>query len=575
MFATGWLAFLLHTSDGPPPCPQLSAPEQLTHSSAALSPSVADATDAAVGPFLLVGLLAAALLLARLLSASYGAFYEGDEISIAAGVAGIAHDNAAFLYRYGPQVGYYRLVEGLTALFGGDVLTIPVVMTTLSVLAGTFIPLAGLYAFRGDLTKVERWLLAGTLAASPILWTSSRYGNTALPAGALVVAAVGLLSNRPQRRGEIVALALFGLAILVRADSVLASGAIGVVLWRNHGSFQAALGRMVLLGVMLAAIYGALFAIDPYMLQIFGDVRAHLTTPDRTRFFELLIWAVSPFPLAYAILGLRDLEPARRWLLAVLAAWCVPSMGFYFAATTTPRYFILPAFAIAIASAVGMSNVAKIAPRWPRLAWAVVLLTASLHMFVGLSNFYPNVKRGWLTDARVGSHDGDVLAGAFLYNSYVQHRPALTHPRVGQVAPVDMSYIAAFDALARHGHHGENIVLIYSGGEGHVVHFFAQNAAATVRDKRRTYRSDDAVSYDIGGARLTAIGLYKFDSDTAPRVPVKAGDVVWLLNRAPGKSPDTESRIAIFMPPGLALGPAVRLHDTPMLWSFRVEESAP
>jgi len=509
------------------------------------------------------------------LSASYGAFYEGDEISIASGIAGIARDNAAFLYRYGPQVGYYRLVEWLTALFGGAVLTIPVVMTTLSVLAGTFIPIAGLYAFRDDLTKVERWLLAGTLAANPILWTSSRYGNTAMPAAALVVAAVLLLSNRPQRRGEITALALFGLAILVRADSVLATGAIGVLLWRNHGSFRAAFVRVALLGAILAAIYGALFALDPYMIQIFGDVRAHLTTPDRTRFFELLIWAVSPFPLAYAILGLRDLEPGRRWLLAIVAAWCVPSMGFYFAATTTPRYFVLPAFAIAIASAVGMYSVARIAPRWPRLAWAVVLLTASIHMFVGLSNFYPNVKRGWLTDARVGSHDGDVLAGAFLYNSYVQHHPALLHPRVGQLAPVEQSYVPAFDALARGAHRSENIVLIYSGGEGHVVHFFAQNASATVADKRRRYRNDDPVSYDIGGARLTALGLYKFDDDTSPRVPVKAGDVVWLLNRAPGNGPDTESRVAAHMPPGLTLGTPARLHDTPLLWSFRVQQSAP
>ena len=170
--------------------------------------------------------LAVALLLARLLSASYGAFYEGDEISIAAGVAGIARDNAAHLYRYGPQVGYYRLVQGLNALFQGGVLTIPLIMVTLSVLAGTLIPLLGLYAFRGDLTRVERWLVAGTLAASPILWTSSRYGNTAMPAAALVVGAVVLLSNRPHKLGELAALLLFAGAILVRADSLLATGAI-------------------------------------------------------------------------------------------------------------------------------------------------------------------------------------------------------------------------------------------------------------------------------------------------------------------------------------------------------------
>lgn len=526
---------------------------------------------------MLVVALALALLLARLLSASYGAFYEGDELSIAAGVAGIAQDNAAHVYRYGPQVGYYRLVQGLNALFQGGVVMIPFIMTTLSVLAGTLIPLLGLYAFREDLTRVERWLLAGTLAASPILWTSSRYGNTAMPAAALVVGAVVILSKRPQKLGELAALLLFAGAILVRADSVLATGAIGVLLWRNHASFTAAALRVGAVGLGLAMVYGALFLWDPHMLQIFGDVRAHLTTPDRTRFFELLLWAVSPFPLAYAILGLRDLEPSRRWLLAIIAAWCVPSMGFYFTATTTPRYFVLPAFAIAVASAVGMYNVARLVPRWPRVAWAVVLLTASLHLFVGLSNFYPNQRRGWLTDARTGSHDGDVLAGAFLYNSYIQNpvrHAGLWHPLVGRRLPAERSYVAAFRELSAGRHRGEKILLIFAGGDGHGVHFFAQHAGATVADKERAYHVTDSVTYDIGGARLTAIGIYRIEEDSAPPIPVTPGDAVWLLNRSPGDAPDTEARVAAKLPPGLALGKGVRLRDAPMLWTYRVERAA-
>jgi hypothetical protein len=508
------------------------------------------------------------------LSASYGAFYEGDEISIAAGVAGIARDNVGHMYRYGPQVGYYRLVLGLNALFQGGVLTIPLIMVTLSVLAGTLIPLMGLYTFRSDLTRVERWLCAGTLAANPILWTSSRYGNTAMPAAALVVAAVVLLSNRPQRLGELAALVLFGLAILVRADSVLATGAIGVLLWRNHGSFVKAAWRVGAVALVLAAIFGALFAWDPYMHQILGDVRTHLATPDRTRFFEFLIWAVSPFPLAYAILGLRDLEPSRRWLLATIAAWCVPSMGFYFTATTTPRYFVLPAFAIAIAAAVGMYNVARLVPRWPRIAWALVLLTASLHLFVGLSNFYPGQERGWLTDARTGSHDGDVLAGAFLYNSYRQHdwRSAMRQPLVGKLVPVERSYTAAFRELVAGRHRGKNVVLVFSGGEGHAAHYFAQLFDATVTDKGRSYRPMDPVTYDIGGARLTAVGIYQFDADSA-RIPVAAGDIVWLLNRAPGDVPDTESHVASHMPTGLMLGGASRIDGAPMLWSYHVQHA--
>ena len=521
--------------------------------------------------------LALALLSARLLSASYGAFYEGDEMSIAAGVAGISHDSAAYLYRYGPQVGYYRLVEGINALIGGAVTTVPVVMVTLSVIAGTLIPLLGLFAFRADLTKVERWLLAGTLAANPILWTSSRYGNTAMPAAALVVAAVVLLSNRPPKRGELLALALFGSAILVRADAVLATGAIAVLLWRNHASFRGAAFRVGALGLVIAATFGVLFAVDPYMVDIFGEVARHLRTPDRTRFFELLLWAISPIPLVYAILGLRDLEPSRRWLLAVIVAWCVPSMGFYFASTTTPRYFILPAFAIAMAAAVGMAGVARLAPRWPRVAWAVVLLTATLHLFVGLSNFYPNVRRSWLTDARVGSHDGDVLAGAFLYDSYGRHSlmsAGVFHPLTRVRLPVERSYLAAVRELRDGRHKGERILLIFPRGS-HVIHYFLQDAGPTVVDKQPRYGASDPVTYDVGGARLTAISSFRVEAEGAPPMDVKAGDVVWLVNRSPGDNPDTEASIVGRMPPGLALGQRARMTDAPMLWTYRVEAVNP
>jgi hypothetical protein len=518
--------------------------------------------------------LAFALLVARLLSASYGAFYEGDETSIAAGVAGITRDNAAHLYRYGPQVGYYRLVQGINVLFGGGVMTIPVVMVTISVLAGTLIPILGLFAFRGDLTKVERWLLAGTLAASPIIWTSSTYGNTALPAAAFVIVAVTLLSNRPARMGELTALGLFGLGILVRADAVLATGAIGLLLWRNHASFKAAALRVAALGLILAAIYAALFTFDPYMRQILGDVSEHLTTPDRTRFFELLLWAISPFPLVYAILGLREMEPSRRWLLAIIAAWCMPSMGFYFASTTTPRYFVLPAFAIAIATAVGMTAVARIGPK-PRLAWAVVVLTATLHLFVGLSNFYPNVRRSWLTDARTPSHDGDVLAGAFLYDSYLM-RPlssaGVLHPMSRVRKPAERSYLHAVAQLRDGKHSGERITLVFAGGDGHGIHFFVQNAGATVVDKQRRYAITDDVTYDVGGARLTAIGIYKVEEQGAPPLAVKEGETVWLLNRSPGDEPDTEERVTAHLPSGLILTKRERM--APMLWTYRVERAA-
>jgi hypothetical protein len=523
----------------------------------------------------LVVALALALFIARLLSATYGVFYEGDETSIAAGVAGISNDSVGHLYRYGPQVGYYRLVQGINALIGGAMSTIPVVMVTLSVIAGTLIPLLGLFAFRADLTKVERWLLAGTLAANPILWTSSRYGNTAIVSTALVVLAVVLLSNRPAKRGELLALTLFGCAILVRADAVLAAGAIAALLWRNHGSLPRAVFKVGALGFVLAAIYSLLFVVDPYMVDIFGEVARHLNTADRTRFFELMLWAISPFPLAYAILGLRDLEPSRRWLLAVVVVWCVPNMAFYFASTTTPRYFLLPVFAIALAAAVGMAGVARLAPRRPFIAWAVVLVTATLHLFVGLSNFYPNVRRGWLHDARTVSHDGDVLAGAFLYDSYVAQpirSAGVFHP-LTRIMPGDRSYLVAVRELRDRRHERERILLISASGHGHSIHYFLQDAGPKVIDQPK--RWIDPVTYDVGGARLTVSKLFLVEAAGALPMDLKAGDVVWLLSTLRRDIPDTEDRFVKLMPPGLSLGQRARMTDSPLLWTYRVEEVTP
>src|SRR5262245_53195199 len=190
---------------------------------------------------LVIATLALALLIARLLGAHFGAFFGLDEVSLAAGVAALARDSIGGIYRYGPQVGYYRLVQTLDVMFGGDLRAIPIIMTTLSALAGTIIPLCGLAAFPDQLTRTERWVLAGLLVVNPILWMSSTYGNSAMPSAALLVSAVTILSNRPRPAAEAAALALYAAAILVRADAVLAFPLIVLLLHLNHRRIQAVL----------------------------------------------------------------------------------------------------------------------------------------------------------------------------------------------------------------------------------------------------------------------------------------------------------------------------------------------
>ena len=92
------------------------------------------------------------LALVRILAANYYWFFEQDEIGIAVGVAALVRGNDGDLYRYGPQLGYYRLVQCITHVFGGQVMTIPVVMITLSAISGAAIPALTLRVFRATIS---------------------------------------------------------------------------------------------------------------------------------------------------------------------------------------------------------------------------------------------------------------------------------------------------------------------------------------------------------------------------------------------------------------------------------------
>src|SRR5262249_41511965 len=186
---------------------------------------------------------------------------------------------------------------------GNDIRTIPIIMIWLSIVAGTVIPVCGFFLYRDELSRVERLLIAGLLAVNPILWMSSAYGNSAMPSVALLAVGVTILSNKPGVIAEGVGLALFGAAILVRADAVLAFPAVAVMLHQRHGSLRAVGTRVGPLVVAMGALYGTLWLVDPHMRGAVDDVTGHLTGPFLTRFWDYLIWSTSPIILAFAVVG--------------------------------------------------------------------------------------------------------------------------------------------------------------------------------------------------------------------------------------------------------------------------------
>ncbi|MEO6445460.1 MAG: hypothetical protein ABIZ91_03460 [Gemmatimonadaceae bacterium] len=480
-----------------------------------------------------VVLFVVVLVAARMLASNVGRFSEGDEISIASGIMSIVRGVPGESYRYPVQFGYYQLVAALVTLLGGDAARVPIVMSWLSIAAGVAIPLAGLLSFRDVLTSRERWLVGLALAANPIIWMSSRYGNTAVVSVALTAGAVAILSNRPALKGEVIAMLLFGAAVTVRADAVLVSGVFLFLLWRNHRRVVRSLAPLVVTGAIVLGIGLLLRAVDPRMGSVATAVGTHVSAPLKTRFFDFLIWAVSPLPLFFAGAGLRELHRERRDLFFLLIAWGLPPLLFYFPSTSTPRYLLQGTLPLVVASAVGM--LAFVGGRgWRRAAsWGTVMALGFVHVLIGLSQFTPSSPRSYLKDATMPSDDGPVWTGALLYKSYIQRGMtprALFRGRFRASSGGELGYASAFDSLRRGARRGQRVVIANGGGYSNTMHVLANLAGARVILLGTGTGFDRETEMELGGATIIAIGTSPLRGTTR-QLPLRGGDELWVVHR--------------------------------------------
>jgi len=520
-------------------------------------------------PWWWLALAAALLLMLRYFASNLGLMVEGDEITIAAGLAAIQRDMPADLYRYGVQFGYYHLVSALATLVGGPIYRIPDLMVLLSVVAGTVLPLAGLMAFRDTLTRGERWLLFALLVANPVIWQSAQYGNTAMPSVALTAVAACLLSNRPGRGGELVAMACFGAAILIRADAVLVTSGIFALLWWHHRRFWRAAAPVALTGLVVGLVFLVALRLDPRMGSMVEQVAAHTREPFLTHFVEFLVFAVSPIPLLLAAAGARDLQRERPVLLAVLAAWVIPLSLFYFPATTTPRYLLHIMLPISVASAVGIWGSLPRTGRFRTLGGIAILGAAFLHLFVGLSAFTAARTRSWLADATLPSHDGPVYTGALLYKSF-RWRPARPGPtgapfRYVPFSESEKSLTGLLDTLRSGAHRGERVVLVVSPGYSERAHFLVQAGGANVVRFDPGWPFLRMTHFEIGGAELAMVNIVQLTRGQG-QLPVTAGDEVLGLfqRREEADSAFNQVRLSGLAWESLGLRP-----PSTRLWRFR------
>ncbi|MGQ0767363.1 MAG: hypothetical protein ACT4OZ_17070 [Gemmatimonadota bacterium] len=471
---------------------------------------------------------AALLLGLRFLASNLGQLTEGDEILIAEGVATMLNDSMGPLYRYGPQFGYYRLVEFLAGI-GGGVSAVPVVMVLLSVVAGAVIPTVALLAFPSDLDNRDRWLVAALLAVNPLIWTSAAYGNTAMPSVAIATTALVVLSRRPAQRGEVIAMALFALAVFVRADAVLLTPALGLLLWRTHNSVMAAVRKLIMLGAAIAAVYAILLITDPLMAGFASAIADHRDNVFQTLFWDYLLWALSPFPLLFAVVGLIELESRRRWLLAILLVWCLPVFLFYFGNTTAPRYHLNAIFPLSVAGAFGVVALAQRSGRFRRLTLGLALIPVFAHAFVAVGRFTPGTPRSWLTEGSIPSHDGSFPTGALLYKTF-----RLDPPDLGQL----LSFRYDLQGSQRHwvdlvrsgDYAGRRVIVIADGVYSPYLHWSAEVSGFEVRSWNRDGASDCIeFGFFAAGVKVVTSDRPRIRDNPGCRLQAAVGDEVWLI----------------------------------------------
>ena len=515
----------------------------------------------------------AVLVVARVLGLISVYFFEEDEVSLAVGAAALVADTPAHLYRYTVQVGYYRLIEGIDLILGAQIAWIPWIMKILSALAGAWIPIAGFFAFRQELTIRQRWLIVMTLALNPIVWRSSQYGNAGLIATAFASTGLIILSNRPARAVRIGALALFGIGTLVRADTVLLAPVVYFLL-RDAEGHASAFKTSVIFGLVMALFYAGLLAVDPNADNPARSVTDHmLDTPSPTMFWEFLLWAMSPMACMFAIWGFRSLLEGRGRVALLIVIWCVPTLLFYFRATTTCRYFLNVVVPVSVLGAVGMDELAGRAGQWlrPRMAWALVLGLASVHLFVALGRTLPSEPRALFYGGTFPTHDGQMPTGALLVRTYLTPGSllrSLPHPKFGAQDDPYWEGVAlnkAIRLIADPAAPKRTVVVLIGGGFGHAFHFHALAAGARYTDVPHDQLLWVGPAWlQLGNARVLTVRATGPGFASLKQIDVKADDLVWTLRGGPFPDAETLSKL----PPGLSLVPTEAFD--PHIRTFRV-----
>ncbi|MCS7238563.1 MAG: hypothetical protein NZ899_09865 [Thermoguttaceae bacterium] len=345
---------------------------------------------------------------------------EGDDLGIATGVLVLVTTGDVFhplLYRYHPQPGTYWLTAVAHALLGLG----PAQSLALLALVSGLVLWWGSAAFTRGLAGIPWVLGAFTPLLIQELWVASYFGNSAMPAAAVVSLSL-LLAHRPKDNGgvskqkqrppgphwevfrAILAGILLALATWIRFDAVLL---LPAVVWATWVGARLPIRTCAFLAAAFAIVLTLMIfysRVSPAEIFVQGSSHVVHFAQLRQSLISWAAWGSVPFVILM-ILGLRRLWVGKAWEeFTLVSLGFVPPALVYGWNLTTPKYllYIVP-FTTRLACH-GWLEVLKGSQITRR--WLIVLLggTFGAQFLVGPLTFIQLITgRNWTL---AGTHDG-------------------------------------------------------------------------------------------------------------------------------------------------------------------------
>ena len=258
-----------------------------------------------------------------------------------------------------------------------------------------------------------------------------------------------------------------------------------------------------------------------------GDALAsHVANPIKTRFFEFLLWAMSPFPLFFAAAGLREAQRLRPSLFLTLLAWVGPALRVLL---HEYHHAELPAAGGAAADAGGRDRHVVVRRVGDAAPGGVARRSCSRSASPTCSSACPSsIPAAPAASSRTprsppttgASGPGRCCTSRTCAIALAPGR--LLHTRFRASAAGELSYAAMFDTLSAGGRRGRRVAIVSAAGYGNTMHFFAHLAGACRRPTAPCLTWDSACTMELGGARLGVVGLASLRGNSE-RVDVQAG----------------------------------------------------